>query len=63
VILSMAMITSMLVAALAGTLVPVALRIIRGDLAVATGVAFTDSSGFLAFLGLATLLPRFFRPS
>src|SRR4029453_1715231 len=66
VILGVAMITNMLVAALAGTLVPVALKLLRVDPAVATGVVvttFTDCSGFLSFLGLATLLMRFLRPS
>lgn len=62
VILGLAMITNMLVAALAGTLIPVALKRLRVDPAVATGVivtTFTDCSGFLSFLGLATLLLRF----
>ena len=62
VILGLAMITNMLVAALAGTLIPVALKLIRVDPAVATGVivtTFTDCSGFLSFLGLATILLRF----
>jgi magnesium transporter len=62
VILGLAMITNMLVAALAGTLIPVALKLARVDPAVATGVivtTFTDCSGFLSFLGLATLLLRF----
>jgi len=61
-ILGLAMITNMLVAALAGTLIPVALKRLRVDPAVATGVivtTFTDCSGFLSFLGLATLLLRF----
>jgi magnesium transporter len=65
-ILGAAMITNMLVAALAGTLVPVALKLLRVDPAVATGVVvttFTDCSGFLSFLGLATLLLRFLKPS
>ena len=65
-ILGVAKITNMLVAALAGTLVPVALKLMRVDPAVATGVVvttFTDCSGFLSFLGLATLLLRFLRPS
>ena len=64
-ILGVAMITNMLVAALAGTLVPVALKRLRVDPAVATGVVvttFTDCSGFLSFLGLATLLMRFLAP-
>jgi magnesium transporter len=62
VILALAMITNMLVAALAGTLIPVGLRLLRVDPAVATGVivtTFTDCAGFLSFLGLATLLLRF----
>jgi magnesium transporter len=61
-ILGLAMITNMLVAALAGTLIPVALKRLRVDPAVATGVivtTFTDCAGFLSFLGLATLLLRF----
>ena len=65
VILGVAMIANMLVAALAGTLVPVALKMLRIDPAVATGVVvttFTDCSGFLSFLGLATLLLRFLTP-
>jgi magnesium transporter len=64
-ILGLAMITNMLVAALAGTLVPVALRLLRIDPAVASGVlvtTFTDCSGFLSFLGLATLFLRYLRP-
>jgi len=58
-ILGLAMITNMLVAALAGTLIPVLLKALRVDPAVATGVivtTFTDCAGFLSFLGLATLL-------
>jgi magnesium transporter len=61
-VLGLAMVTNMLVAALAGTLIPVALKRLRVDPAVATGVivtTFTDCSGFLSFLGLATLLLRF----
>jgi magnesium transporter len=61
-VLGLAMVANMLVAALAGTLVPVALRRLGIDPAVATGVlvtTFTDCFGFLSFLGLATLLLRF----
>ncbi|MGH7322506.1 MAG: magnesium transporter [Candidatus Rokuibacteriota bacterium] len=61
-ILGLAMIANMLVAGLAGTLIPLALRRLGVDPAVATGVmvtALTDSFGFLSFLGLATLLLRF----
>jgi magnesium transporter len=63
-ILGLAMVTNMLVAALAGTLVPVAMKLLRVDPAVATGVVvttFTDCAGFLSFLGLATLFLRFLR--
>jgi magnesium transporter len=65
-ILGAAMVTNMLVAALAGTLVPVALKRLRVDPAVATGVVvttLTDCAGFLSFLGLATLLLRFLTSS
>jgi magnesium transporter len=62
VILGVAMIVNMLVAAVVGTLVPVALKAFRVDPAIASGVittTFTDVFGFLSFLGLATLLIGF----
>jgi magnesium transporter len=52
----------MVVAAIVGTLVPVALRAFRIDPAIASSVivtTFTDVCGFFSFLGLATLLLRF----
>jgi magnesium transporter len=52
----------MLVAAVAGTLVPVALKAFRVDPAIASSViitTFTDVFGFFSFLGLASLLMRF----
>jgi magnesium transporter len=52
----------MLVAAVGGTLVPVALKTRRIDPAIASGViitTFTDVAGLFSFLGLATLPPRF----
>jgi magnesium transporter len=61
-ILGIAMIVTMLVAAVVGTLVPVALKTFRIDPAIASSViitAFTDVCGFFSFLGLATLLIRF----
>jgi magnesium transporter len=61
-VLGVAMIANMLVAALAGTLIPVGLKRLRVDPAVATGVivtTFTDCAGFLSFLGLATMFLRF----
>ena len=62
VILGIAMVINMLVAAVVGTLVPVALKTFRVDPAIASGViitTFTDVCGFFSFLGLATLLMRF----
>jgi magnesium transporter len=61
-ILGVAMVINMLVAAVVGTLVPVALKTFRVDPAIASGViitTFTDVCGFFSFLGLATLLMRF----
>jgi magnesium transporter len=52
----------MLVAAVVGTLVPVALKALHIDPAIASSViitTFTDVCGFFSFLGLATLLMRF----
>lgn len=55
----LAMVLNFLVAALAGVLVPVALKLIRVDPALASAAfvtAVTDTLGFLFFLGIATLL-------
>ncbi|MBI2217233.1 MAG: magnesium transporter [Candidatus Rokubacteria bacterium] len=62
VILGAALLFNMVVAAVVGTLVPVALRTFRIDPAIASSViitAFTDICGFFSFLGLATLLMSF----
>jgi magnesium transporter len=59
VILGVALLLNLLVAAVVGTLVPIALRAFRIDPAIASGViitTFTDVFGFFSFLGLATLL-------
>ena len=59
VVLGLAMVVNMFVAALAGTLVPLGLRAANVDPALASSVfitTMTDMFGFLAFLGLATLL-------
>lgn len=56
-ILIAAMLINLITAALAGTILPVVLRAIRIDPALAGGVALTtvtDVVGFLSFLGLAT---------
>jgi len=61
-ILGVALLGNMLVAAVVGTLVPVALKILRIDPAIASSViitTFTDVFGFFSFLGLATLLMRY----
>jgi len=61
-ILAMALVFNMLVAAVVGTLIPVALKAFRIDPAIASSViitTFTDVCGFFSFLGLATVLIRF----
>jgi magnesium transporter len=62
VILGVALVLNMTVAAVVGTLVPLALKAFRVDPAIASSViitTFTDVFGFFSFLGLATLLIRF----
>ena len=61
-IVAMAMAINLLVAAVAGTLIPIALRAIKVDPAHASSVVITtltDAVGILAFLGLATLFLRY----
>jgi magnesium transporter len=58
VILGMAMVINMFVAAVAGTIIPLSLRALKVDPALASAVfitTLTDVFGFLSFLGLATL--------
>nr|WP_255774665.1 magnesium transporter [Microbulbifer zhoushanensis] len=58
VIILAAMVINLITAAIAGAILPVALRAIRVDPALAGGVALTtvtDVVGFMSFLGLATL--------
>jgi magnesium transporter len=62
VVLGVALLLNMLVAAVVGTLVPIALKTFRIDPAIASSVivtTFTDVFGFFSFLGLATLLMRY----
>ncbi|NQW04135.1 MAG: magnesium transporter [Acidobacteria bacterium] len=62
VILGLAMVINMLIAATAGTLIPLGLRAAKVDPALASSVfitTLTDIFGFLAFLGLATVFLRF----
>ena len=57
-ILALAMVINLLVAAVAATLIPISLRALRIDPALASSVfitTLTDMFGFFAFLGLATL--------
>ena len=59
VVIALAVLFNVLIAGLAGVLVPVALDRFGADPAVASSVFVTmttDSMGFLAFLGLATLI-------
>lgn len=61
-VLAMAMIINMFIAATAGTLIPLGLRAIKVDPALASAVlitTLTDVFGFLTFLGLGTLLLRY----
>ena len=59
----LAMVLNFLVAAMAGVLVPLGLKLIRVDPALASAAfvtAVTDTLGFLFFLGIATLLIPWF---
>jgi magnesium transporter len=61
-ILGMAMIINMFVAAIAGTLIPLALRALKVDPALASSVfitTLTDVFGFLSFLGLGALFIKY----
>ena len=65
VLLAMAMVCNMLVATVAGTLVPLGLKAMRVDPALASSVfitTFTDVVGFASFLGFATLFLRYLAP-
>ena len=58
IVLGAAMIINMIVAATAGTLVPLGLRAANIDPALASSVfitTLTDIAGFFAYLGLATI--------
>ncbi|QZP09649.1 magnesium transporter [Caenibius sp. WL] len=58
IVIAMAMMTNILVAGLAGVLVPLTLERLKADPAIASSIFVTmttDSMGFLAFLGLATV--------
>jgi magnesium transporter len=64
VILALAMVINLFVAGLAGTLIPLGLKALKIDPALASAVfitTFTDVAGFASFLGLATLFTRYFQ--
>ncbi|PPR44334.1 MAG: Magnesium transporter MgtE [Alphaproteobacteria bacterium MarineAlpha5_Bin11] len=59
IIIALAMIINLIIAGLAGTLIPITLNKLRIDPALASGViltTITDVIGFLSFLGLASIL-------
>ncbi|HVB38365.1 MAG TPA: magnesium transporter, partial [Vicinamibacterales bacterium] len=61
-ILALAMVVNLFVAGAAGTLVPLGLRALKIDPALASTViitTFTDCCGFASFLGLAALFLRY----
>jgi magnesium transporter len=61
-ILAMAMVINMFIAATAGTLIPLALRAMKIDPALASSVfitTLTDVFGFFSFLGLGTLFIKY----
>ncbi|MGE5314646.1 MAG: magnesium transporter [Acidobacteriota bacterium] len=65
-VICMAMVINMFVAGMAGTIVPLTLKWLKIDPALASAVivtTFTDVFGFASFLGLATLLLKFLLPS
>lgn len=64
-VLAIAMVLNLTVAGLAGTLIPVMLKRLNIDPAVASSVfvtTFTDVCGSLSFLGIASLLIRLLKP-
>jgi magnesium transporter len=62
IILGLALVTNLFVAGLVGTLIPLGLKALKVDPALASTVfitTFTDICGFASFLGLATLFTRY----
>ncbi len=63
-IIAAALIINLLIAAIAGTVIPLLLKKLRADPALASSVfvtTCTDVGGFLSFLGLATLLLKYLK--
>jgi magnesium transporter len=64
-VLGLAMVINMFIAATAGTLIPLGLRALKVDPALASSVfitTFTDVAGFASFLGLATIFLKYLKP-
>ena len=62
-LLAIAMVINLFVAGMAGTLIPLGLKALKFDPALVSTVfitTFTDVCGFASFLGLATLVTRYF---
>ncbi len=65
ILLAAAMVINMCVAAAAGTLIPLGLKALKIDPALASAVfitTFTDVAGFASFLGLTTVFLRYVKP-
>jgi magnesium transporter len=63
-VLGLAMVVNMFIAATAGTLIPLTLRALKVDPALASSVfitTLTDMFGFFSFLGLATVFLRYLK--
>ncbi|MGH9848008.1 MAG: magnesium transporter, partial [Blastocatellia bacterium] len=63
-IIALALVINLVIAAVAGTLIPLVLKRLKADPAIASAVfvtTCTDVGGFLSFLGLATLLIKYLR--
>ena len=65
-VLGLAMLINMFVAATAGTMIPLLLRAMKVDPALASSVfitTLTDMFGFFSFLGLATIFVKYLHPA
>ena len=63
-VLGLAMVVNMFISATAGTLIPLTLRALKVDPALASSVfitTLTDMFGFFSFLGLATVFLRYLK--
>lgn len=64
-IIGVAMVMSMIIASICGAMVPIVLKALGQDPATSSSIVlttFTDTGGFLSFLGLATLLSSLLSP-